>query len=136
MTSFFSCRRTRLTAMVVLFVWLMNLGIGAANACWVTTGEVRHGLSTHVATSAHEETDHAASHSDTALCVGVCVAEQATLVQTTQQFDSPSLMGSVPVSFLSGLWIDRGQSGAGLHAVGLPNGPQISVVIRFLRLTI
>lgn len=122
--------------MVMLLVWLMTLGIGVANACLITQGEGQHGLSTHVATSAHEDADHATSRSDTALCEGVCVAEQAILVQTTQQFEGPSVMDSVPVSFLSGLWVDRGQSGAGLHAIGIPNGLQISVVIRFLRLTI
>ena len=35
MKYFFSSRRTRYTAAVMLFVWLMSLGMGVANACLV-----------------------------------------------------------------------------------------------------
>ena len=33
MKSFFNSRRTRYIAAVMLFAWLMSLGIGVANAC-------------------------------------------------------------------------------------------------------
>ncbi|OGB28587.1 MAG: hypothetical protein A3F78_15790 [Burkholderiales bacterium RIFCSPLOWO2_12_FULL_61_40] len=91
MKPFFNARRTRFTAVVMLFVWSMALALamGMANACLLTQTELQHRHAAPTATSADE-----GMHGHTRLA------------------DAP------------------------LRMAGVPNWPELSVAIRFLRRTI
>src|ERR1035437_9412364 len=98
MKSFFNARRTRYTAVVMLFVWLMSLGIGVANACLVQpdhgsrdyfsqghSGADLTALADHQAAPDHVATksvhsDESTSSPGKITCLHFCVAEQSTLI--------------------------------------------------------
>src|SRR5659263_668431 len=88
MKSFFGFRRTRYTAAVMLFVWLVSLGIGVANACLVQQDHGRQELFSHSQSRLASGT--AAAHPDAAghdkspdkmACLHFCTADQNTLIQ-------------------------------------------------------
>lgn len=136
MKPFFNARRTRLTAVVMLFVWSMALAIGMANACLITQGELQHSHPSRIATSADEDTHGPTRPADAALCLDVCAAEQATLVKAKQQFGSPVGGDAVPVLALSGFTVAVVDWDAPLRTAGIANWPELSVAIRFSRRTI
>lgn len=129
MKSFFSHRRTRFTAAVMLFIWLLALGTGIANACLVHEDHARHG---HL--SRQDAGDHDTSPAKKA-CQNFCAAEQTGVVK--QKTDAPASLDVAPV-LVSMWWVaplsaDRPFS---LPAFDDPPLAQPPVFIRFLRLTI
>jgi len=136
MNPFFNVQRTRLTAVVLLFVWGMVLAMGVANACLVTQGEWHHGHASLAATSADADTHGHSRPADAALCLEVCAAEQATLVKAKQQFDSPVGVDAVPALAVSGFTVAVVDGDVPLKTAGIPNWPELSVAIRFSRRTI
>lgn len=138
MTSFFNARRTRLTAAVVLFVWLMTLGVSVANACLVHQDEGRY---SHLESVTAADTDHQDSNGhdmspETLACLDFCAAEQSTLVKVKPQLNSPTGYDFVPVLYFTGLLaptIDRDIQPKTLDS---PTWSEPPVSIRFSRLTI
>ena len=136
MKPFFNARRTRFTAVAMLFVWSMALATGMANACLITQGKLQHSHFSMTTTSADEDTHGHTRTADAALCLDVCAAAQATLVKAKQQFDSPVGGAAVPELPLSAFTVAVTDLDAPLRTVGIPNWPELSVAIRFLRRTI
>ncbi len=150
--SFFGSRRTRYTAAVMLFVWLMSLGISVANACLVQQdhpgrellSHSRSGMTSVAATErdvalhnfakAHVQADENVMSPEKLTCLNFCVAEQDTLVK--HQVDSDLGHAIVPVLFLT--WpllpaldqISQPEAFGSLTSTGPP------IFIRYLRLTI
>lgn len=85
MMSFSSTRRTRYTAIVMLFVWLMTLGIGIANACLTDGAQMQHGSATQVQTAHHEDSDAQSLTSDKLVCLKVCDVEKTAAVKKKQR---------------------------------------------------
>ena len=129
MKSFFSHRRTRFTAAVMLFVWLLALGTGIANACQVQEDHARHGHLSH-----QEAGDHHTSPAKLA-CQDFCAAEQTGVVK--QQTDAPVHLdvanALVSLWWVASLSADRPFPMAAVDDPPLAERP---VFIRFLRLTI
>lgn len=129
MKSFFSHRKTRFTAAVMLFVWLLAVGTGIANACLVHEDHARHGHLSH-----QEAGDHDTSPAKMA-CQNFCAAEQTGVVK--QQTDAPAHL-DVALVMVSMWWVasaltDRASQ---MPAVDDPPLTEPPVFIRFLRLTI
>lgn len=136
MKSFFNSRNTRSAAIVMLFVWIMTLGIGVANACLLTQDQGRHGLSVPVSLDAYQTADEHALSPDAAVCLSFCAAEQTTLVKVSPQLDGPAGLSFVPVHFFTGWLVPPIDRIIQPEALGSPtwSGPPVS--IRFSRLTI
>lgn len=133
MKTLFSHRHTRYTAIVMLFVWLMTLGIGIANACWVSDTHGHAGSAQHVQTTSHSEADEHAPGK--AICLKVCAAEQ-TIAIKVKPLDGVADVDLTPVAWATALTIavvDLNDRTAPL-AVATWREPPVS--IRFLRLTI
>ena len=152
MKSFFSVRRTRYTAAVMLFVWLMSLGIGVANACLLQSD---HGANkyfsrsnsatipaalagqdmapVHIATSS-VHSDENISSPEKITCLKFCVAEQSTLV--TDHVDGLAHLDLVPVSLLTGLLVPTTDQTSPPEAFANPTWSEPPVSIRYLRLNI
>lgn len=136
----------------MLFVWLMSLGLGVANACLL---QPNHGTDEYfgrndsgsssaalaqydltpdpVATnSAH--TDKSAKSPEKIACLHFCVAEQSTLV--TDHANGLSHLDLVPVSFLTGLLVRPTDQPSPAQAFASPTWSEPPVSIRYLRLTI
>lgn len=136
MKSFFNSRSTRSAAIVMLFVWLMTLGIGVANACLLTQDQGRHGLSVPASTEAYQNADEHALSPDAAVCLSFCAAEQTTLVKVQPQFDGSAGLYLVPVLFFTGWLVPAIDRVTPLEALGSPTWSEPPVSIRFSRLTI
>jgi len=152
MKYFFNSRRTRYTAAVMLFIWLMSLGIGVANACLVQQGDGRHehfshshsgmtseALAEHHVTldklgKAHVHADQNDQSPEKIACLNFCVAEQNTLVK--HQADGLVAQDMVPVLFLTRLLMPATDQARPPEAFGSPNWSEPPVSIRYLRLTI
>ena len=130
MKPYFSHRRTRFTAAVMLFVWLLALGTGIANACQVQEDHARHGHLSH-----QEAGDHDTSPAKMA-CQDFCAAEQTGVVK--QQTDAPAHLDVAPVP-ASMWWVAPLSADRPFSLPALDDPPPLAqppVFIRFLRLTI
>ncbi len=140
----FNRRTTRLTAVAMLFVWLLVVGMGMANACLANEDHARHGhLQHHEGTLAEPVTAQAQPDShvpptspEVAACQKFCAAAQSSVFK--QQSDEPGLMDAglvfaaiaewhdSPAPYRTSLWADPLD----------PGWTELSVAIRFLRLTL
>lgn len=154
MKSFFNARRTRCTAAVMLFVWLMSLGIGVANACLVQQGHGSrdyfsqgHSGTDLTALADHQAApDHVAAksvHSEESTsspgkitCLHFCVAEQSILI--TDHLDGlvHLHLDLVPILFLTGLPVPATDQTSTQEAFASVSWSEPPVSIRYLRLTI
>ena len=152
MKYFFSSRRTRYTATVMLFVWLMSLGIGVANACLVQQnpaedeffGHTRSGLMSKETIERERALDNIAKAQVQAdendkspvkkACLNFCAAEQNTLVK--HHADALVAQDIVPVLFLTWLLMPALDQTPQPEAFGSPTWSEPPVSIRYLRLTI
>jgi len=152
MKPFFSARRTRHTTAVMLFVWLMSLGIGLANACLARQGDGgpeyfspgHSGMASEVLTQHDANLDRLGKvqvHADEndqspekAACLNFCAAEQNTLVK--HQADGLVAQAMVPVLFLTSLLVPAADQSYPPEAFGSPSWSEPPVSIRYLRLTI
>jgi hypothetical protein len=152
MKSCFGVRRTRHTAAMMLFVWLITLGIGGANACLVQQDhQSREDFShSHSGTSLtahpahHVEPDHfatASGHSDDntsstdkATCLRFCAAEQNTLV--TDHFHGTVSLAFLPVLLLARLLVPAADQTSPPQAFVNPPCSDPPVSILYSRLTI
>lgn len=148
----FSRRATRWTAAVMLFVWLMALGTGIANACLANDEHVRHGHLDHrdgalvsAPASGHDPTQVTApvqrdpgdpSPSPAKVtCQNFCAAGQSSLLK--QQGDGPGPLLAAPMLAASWWSAPPSPDRHSLWSVrGDPAGSQPPIPIRFLRLTI
>lgn len=152
MKSFFCARRIRYTAALTLFVWLMSLGIGVANACLVQQDHgprdyFNHGRSgtdlaalaerqaapDHFATSS-VHSDENTSSPDKITCQDFCVAQQSTLV--TDHLNGLPQLDLAPVLFLTGLRVPATDQMSASDALESPTWSKLPVAIRYLRLII
>lgn len=100
----FNRRRTRLTAVVMLFVWLLAVGMGMANACLANEDHARHGhLHHHGAAvadhlTAEPQHDEAAQQTSTAkvACQNFCAAGQTGVLKQQSHEPAPLDLGLVP----------------------------------------
>jgi len=143
MKPFFAYRTTRFTATVMLFVWLLALGTGIANACLVQENHARHGhlgyqdtvvTAMPAAAPGAMAVSHDASPGKMA-CQNFCAAEQTGVVK--QKVDAPGHLDAALV--LASMWgvapasADRVFT---LPVLGDPAWVEPPVFIRFLRLTL
>lgn len=135
MKSFFNHHRTRCTAIVMVFVWIMTLSIGIANACVLDPIQSRRSTVAHAAEVSHKDADEHTVSPDKSVCLDVCAAEQTVLIKVTP-LDVPTALDTTVVLILSALIIpildQKNQviSDPTLFRYELP------VSIRFSRLTI
>ena len=135
MHSLLSPRHTRYTVIVMLFVWLMTVGIGIANACTLVTAIEHHGSVPHVV-EAHQENSHKEIlHGDKTVCLKVCAAEQTAAVKT-KALDATPDAPMAPVNWLSALSIAVIDPNDRPVPTAMPRRHAVPVSIRFLRLTI
>lgn len=135
MKSLFNPRHTRCTAIVMLFVWLMTLGIGVANACLVRGAQDHNESIVHIQADQHDDTDKQSQPTDKAVCLSFCAAEQTAFVKI-KQLDAQSDVQAIPALGMSGLtvvFIDLNDRPA---PVAAPTRYALPVSIRFSRLTI
>lgn len=135
MKSYFNVRHTRYTAIVMLFVWLMTVGIGVANACLVSDALGHHASAAQVQSSHHEEVDEQAIASDKAVCLTVCDVQQSAVYKTEQVDDSADSQ-TAPVAFFSALTVPVLDLNDRSVPSVVPDWREPPVSIRFLRLTI
>lgn len=143
MKPFFAYRTTRFTATVMLFVWLLALGTGIANACLVQENHARHGhlgyqgtvvTAMPAAAPGAMAVSHDVSPGKMA-CQNFCAAEQTGVVK--QQDDAPGHLDAALV--LASMWwvapspADRAFT---RPVLGDPAWAEPPVFIRFLRLTL
>lgn len=155
MKYFFNQRRVRYTVAVMLFVWLLALGAGIANACLVQEDHARHGHLSHQDDGVTSITataldamagDHAsvevspdADDHDTSAgklaCQNFCAAEQTGVVK--QKIDAPAQLEAALVLASMG-WVapPLADHASQKPALGEPAWAEPPVFIRFLRLTI
>lgn len=141
MKSFFSHRNISRCAAVMLFVWLLALATGVANACLVQPEHARHGHPAHAEAQAGTAKAHAANHEHEAspaglACQNFCAAEQTGLPKSGGELLTPlSLLALAPGP---AAWAAAPPSAAGTQRPGRahPAVLQPPVAIRFLRLTI
>jgi hypothetical protein len=152
MKDFFSSRRTRYTAAVMLFVWLMSLGIGVANACLVQhnpaedefLGHTRSGYMSKATiereraldnfAKAHVQADENDKLPEKVACLNFCAAEQNTLIK--HHADALVAQDIVPVLFLTWLLMPALDSIPQPEAFGSPTWSEPPISIRYLRFTI
>lgn len=152
MKSLFSHRSTRRTAAVMLFVWLLALATGMANACLLQQAPARHGHTmaglAATRTGAMEAAgglpasaqaradDHEAASHATAACQNFCAAESSGLLNP--QGAKTTLLADAPVLLARGvgLLVPTAEHAARRPNPSAPPGSAPPVAIRFLRLTI
>ncbi len=136
----------------MLFVWVVSLGIGIANACLLPQNPGGHELSSHDRSGfnpeAHAEhnvalgnlakvqvtTDSNDQSPEKIACLDFCAAEQNTLVNHhTDALVAPQV---VPVLYLTGLLVPALDQPPHPDAFGSPTWLEPPVSIRYLRLTI
>jgi hypothetical protein len=152
MKSFFSVQRIRHTAAMMLFIWVMSLGIGVANACllqqdhgpreYFNQGPSRTDLTAlaerqaardHFATDPVHSDEHTSSPEKIS-CLHFCVAEQSTLI--TDHLDGLAHLDLVPILFLTGLPMPTKDQPSPAQAFTSPSWSEPPVFIAYLRLTI
>jgi hypothetical protein len=139
----FNCRRTRLTAAAMLFVWLLVVGMGMANACLANQDHARHGHLHHHDEAAADEVaveaqlDPHAQPTPPAkkTCQTFCAAAQNSVFKQQSQepaqtdealFVAIAWRPALPAPYRHSPWAGQRNS----------TGPEPSVAIRFLRLTL
>jgi uncharacterized membrane protein len=135
MKSFFNVRHTRYTAIVMVFVWLMTLGIGIANACLVSDAKGHHSTAAQVQSLHHEDANQQPISSDKAVCLTVCDAQQSA-VYKTKQVDIHLDMQTAPAAYCSALTVAVLDLNDRTVPSVVPDWREPPVSIRFLRLTI
>lgn len=135
MKSFFSHRNTRYTAIVMLMVWLMTLGVGIANACLVSEAHGHLGSVEHAQAAHHSEADEHTPEPDKALCLTVCAAEQTAAIKV-KQLDSQAELLWAPIAWAAALTIAVDDLNDRSEPLAIANWCEPPVSIRFLRLTI
>lgn len=135
MKPFFNVYRTRCTAILVVFVWMMALGIGVANACLLDPIPSHSSTVALAAEFSHEHADDHSASSDKSICLDVCAAEQTALIKV-KPLDMPTGLDTTTVLFLSALIISGFDQN--YQAVLDPTlfRYELPVSIRFSRLTI
>jgi len=136
----------------MLFVWLMSLGIGVANACLARQGDggseyfnpghsgmtsealTHHDLTLDKLGKAHVDADQNDKSPEKSVCLNFCVAEQNTLVR--DQAGGPTAQAMVPVLFVTWLLVPAADQAYPPQAFASPNWSEPPVSIRYLRLTI
>ncbi len=136
----------------MLFVWLMSLGIGVANACLVQQDQARDELLSHSRSAfrsdaiierdlaldnfakAHVQADENAKAPEKTVCLDFCAAEQNTLVK--HHADGLVAQDVVPVLYLTWLLVPALDQTPQPEAFGSPTWSEPPVSIRYLRLTI
>ena len=151
MKTLFCARLKRQTVFVMLFVWLMALGIGVANACLVQQDDHarEHSGHSHPGNDPAELIEHMTldplptsyihiDHKDPSLqklaCLDFCEAQQSAAV--TDHTDGLADPGLAPVPFLTGLLAPADHQMSPQEAFGIPTWSEPPVSIRYLRLTI
>jgi hypothetical protein len=136
----------------MLFVWMMSLGIGVANACLVQQehgpreyfSQSPSGTDLAAITELQAAPDHFATNpvhsdeytpsSDKITCLQFCVAGQSTLI--TDHMDGLAHVDLVPILFLTALPVPITDQPAPAQALTSPDWSEPPVSIRYLRLTI
>jgi hypothetical protein len=135
MKPFLNVRRTRYAAIAMLFVWLMTLGIGVANACLTSAAHEHYGMAAS-AVAAHEAAEEHDKSSDGHLCLSFCAAAQSTLVKVKPQTVDLTGFDFTPVPLCIATVVlapDRNPWRSGRSE---PIWLEPAISIRFLRLTI
>lgn len=135
MKTLFSRRNTRYTAIVMLFVWLITLGAGIANACLLSDGHGHPGSVQQLQATAHVEADEHAPDPDEAICLTVCAAEQTAAIKV-KPFNNTADSQLALVAWAPALTValvDPDDRSAPLKTETWRKPP---VSIRFLRLTL
>lgn len=139
----FNRRTTRLTAVAMLFVWLLVVGMGMANACLANQDHARHGHLQHhddpvpepVTAAAQPDSHVQPTSPEKAACQKFCADAQSSVFK--QQSHDPGLMDAGLAPAIAG-W----QAAPAPYRPSLSAGPldpawtEPSVAIRFLRLTL
>lgn len=138
----------------MLFVWLLALATGVANACLVQQDHGRHEHSSHshsvltsatvtehdmtsdkvATTTAHDDANEYDISPEKAACLNFCVAEQNTLVK--HHAAGLADVDIVPLLFLTWLLVPAIDQACQPEAFGSPTWSEPPVSIRYLRLTI
>jgi hypothetical protein len=135
MKTIFSYRNTRYTAIVMLVVWLMTLGVGIANACLVSEAHGHLVSAEHVQAAHHSEADEHTPEPDKALCLTVCAAEQIAAIKV-KQLDNQAEFLWAPIAWAAALTIAVVDLNDRSEPLVIANWREPPVSIRFLRLTI
>lgn len=139
----FNRRRTRLTAHAMLFVWLLVMGMGMANACLASEDHARHGhLQHHDATLADQSTAQAQldahappASAAKATCQKFCTAAQSSVSE--QQSHEPGQVDAGLVLASAGWQASPAPDRRCLWAGQRDRAwTEPSITIRFLRLTL
>lgn len=141
MQAYFNARRSRLLATVMVFVWLLGVGLGFANACLLSpqvAGNGHPSLVTVAVVHAHDahHHDHATVSPAALACLALCTAEQSTVIQAKAQFDGLQAMDLAPIPLLVGFLRPRVEQNVQPRPVRCAPCSDPPVSIRFLRLTI
>ncbi|EJL89859.1 hypothetical protein PMI15_00472 [Polaromonas sp. CF318] len=135
MKTLFSRRNTRYTASVMLFVWLMALGAGIANACLLSDAHGHSGSVQQVQATAHTEADEHAPDPDQAICLTVCAAEQTAAIKV-KPFDNAADSQSALVVWVPALTVAHVDLDDRPTPLAVQTWREPPVSIRFLRLTL
>lgn len=135
MKSFFNQRHTRYTAIVMLFVWMMTLGISFANACLVDIAPDHNESASHTQAIHLDDRNEHSLASGKAVCLKVCAAEQTTVVKS-KPLDISSGCHAVPVLWASALTIPAVDPNDRSAQIVSSTWYERPVAIRLLRLTI
>lgn len=117
----------------MLFVWLMTLGLGIANACLVNVAQDHHGSAIQVQVNHHADEHSLAA--DKVVCATVCAEELAATVKI-KQLDAPSDSLAVPVTWFPALTVALVDPHDRSAPLVPPAWYALPVSIRVLRLTI
>lgn len=135
MKTVFSHRQTRYTAIVMLFVWLMTLGVGIANACLVSDTHDHPGSPQQVESTHHTEADEHAPDPDEAMCLTVCASQQTAAIKA-KHGDNAADSQLAPVAWAPALIIAVVDLNDRSVPLAVATWREPAVFIRFLRLTI
>jgi hypothetical protein len=135
MKPFLNVRRTRYAAIAMLFVWLMTLGIGVANACLISAEHEHHGMAASSASAQAPAEEHDQSP-DGSLCLSFCAAAQSTLVKVKPQTVDLTGFDFTPVPLCIAAVVLAPDRNAWRSGRSEPIWLGPSIPIRFLRLTI
>ncbi len=139
----FNRRRTRLTAVAMLFVWLLVVGMGIANACLANEDHARHGHLQHLDATVADQSTAAAqldphaqpTSSAKATCQKFCTAAQSSVFKQQSHEPGPMDAGLVPaISWWPAEPSPYRHSLRAMQRDSARSHPPIA--IRFMRLTI
>ena len=130
-----SYQHARYTAVVMLLVGLMTLGVGIANACLVSATHGHSGSALQVQTNSFAVADENLPDPDKTICLAVCAAEQTASINI-KQFDTSTDSQIAPVTWAPALTISVVDIHDRLTPLVFVTWRERPVFIRFLRLTI